>query len=375
MQAAVKIATGFALLLFLGCSNGGTGSGQRVTEDAKAAKASNPLAVKQEPTDSSTVRRLNGGGSSFVYPLMTKWVRIYKEARGVEVDYASTGSGNGIQQMTVHNLDFGCSDAPMNEQQLQKAAKEGGNVLHIPLVMGGVVPAYNLPEIDKPLRFTGEILAGIFLGEIKKWNDPKLRAVNDGVNLPDRDIAVVHRSDGSGTTYIWTDYLSKVSPAWKEKMGVNTIIKWPSGQIAQKGTEGVAGQVMRSPGAIGYVEVIFALQSKIQYGSVQNAAGEFITPTLESVTAAARASIAEIPDDLRYSLTNAPGKDAYPISGTTWALVYERQKAAKAEVLVNFLRWVTHEGQAYAKDLKYARIPEELIGRIDEKLQRIKPAE
>jgi phosphate ABC transporter phosphate-binding protein len=317
-------------------------------------------------------QRLNAGGSSFVYPIMSKWASEYQRATGVKVNYQSIGSGGGIQQMIAKTLDFGCTDAPLNEEQLKKAQESGGEVVHIPLVMGAVVPIYNLQGVTVPLRFSGTVLAEIYLEKIKKWNDPELAKLNPGVELPDLDILTVHRSDGSGTTYIWVDYLSKVSPAeWKPQVGVGTSVKWPGG-VAAKGNEGVAGKVAQSPGAIGYVELIYALQNKINCGVVQNPEGKFVTPSLESVTAAARGALTHIPDDLRYSLTNAPGKDAYPICGTVWAVLYVNQPPVKGEAVVRFLHWVTHEGQEYAKNLDYAGLPAELVQRLDKKLDQVR---
>ncbi len=313
-------------------------------------------------------QRLNGGGSTFVYPMMSKWASAYDKTKGVKVNYQSIGSGGGIQQMTAKTFDFGCTDAPLNEEQLQKARETGGEVVHIPLVMGAIVPAYNLEEVKEPLRFTGPVLANIFLGKITKWNDKALQQLNPNAALPDKDIGTVHRSDGSGSTFIWVDYLSKVSSAWKEKVGVGTSVNWPVG-VGQKGTEGVAGQVKRTPGSIGYIELTYALQNNIKYGLVQNKEGAYVPATLESVTAAG--ALAEIPDDLRYSLTNAPGKDAYPISGTVWAVLYVNQPADKGKAVIDFLRWVTHEGQQYAAELHYARLPQGLVERLEKKLDLV----
>ena len=244
--------------------------------------------------------RLNAGGSTFVYPMMSKWSAEYDQAKGVEVNYQSIGSGGGIQQMIAKTLDFGCTDAPMNQEQLDKAKEAGGEVVHIPLVMGAVVPIYHLEGVKVPLRFTGPVLADIYLEKIKKWNDTELAKLNPGVELPDKEILTVHRSEGSGTTYIWVDYLSKISPAgeWKERVGVGASVKWPGG-LAAKGNEGVAGKVSQSPGSIGYVELVYALQNRIPFGSVQNQEGQFITPSLESVTAAAKGALTDIPEDLR----------------------------------------------------------------------------
>ncbi len=314
---------------------------------------------------------LTGGGSSFVNPLLTKWSGLYLKAKNVRVDYSSTGSANGIQQMLDKKNDFGCTDAPMDDALLERAGGPAA-VLHVPIVMGGVVPVYNLEEVKEPLRFTGPVLAEIYLGKITRWNDPKLQEINPGVALPAKDIAVVHRSDGSGTTHIWTDYLCKVSPEWASGPGRGLDLKWPTGIGAQK-SDGVAGQVARTPGALGYVELLYALNKKdITYGYVRNRAGEFVRASLESVTAAAQAALTDIPDDLRYSITDAPGKDAYPVSGTVWVVVYARQAPEKGPALAEFLRWVTHEGQEQAKDLHYSRLPPGLVERVEKKLEQIK---
>jgi phosphate transport system substrate-binding protein len=315
-------------------------------------------------------QRLNGAGSSFVYPIMSKWANEYAKAKGVRVNYLSIASGAGIRQMIEKTVDFGCTDAPMNDEQLAKALKTGGKVVHIPLVMGAVVPIYNLQGQRAPLRFSGTVLADIYLSKITKWNDPELAKLNPGVELPDLDILVVHRSDGSGTTYIWVDYLSKISTAWENRVGVGTSVNWPGG-LAAKGNEGVAGKVSQSAGALGYVELIYARQNKIEFGAVQNREGEFVKPSLESVTAAATNALKAIPDDLRYSLTDASGKNAYPISGTVWAVIYVDQPPGKGQAVVEFLRWMTHEGQDYAQALDYARLPEELIKRLEKKLDQV----
>jgi phosphate transport system substrate-binding protein len=313
---------------------------------------------------------LTGGGSSFVDPMMKKWANAYREAKGVQVDYTSSGSGNGIQQMIDKKNDFGCTDAPMSDEQLAKAKAVNGEVLHIPLVMGGVVPIYNLEGVTKPLKFTGEVLADIYLGKIKKWNEDPIQDLNPGVMLPDQDIVVVHRSDGSGTTYIFTEYLSQVSPEWKKKPGFGTDLAWPTGIGAQK-NDGVAGQVSRSPGGIGYVELIYALKNeKLKYGSVRNKAGEFVLASLDSVTKAAE-GLKDVPADLRFSLTNAPGKGTYPICGTTWAVLYVKQPADKAKLVREFLQWATHEGQDMTADLQYARLPAALVSKIEERLKEI----
>jgi phosphate transport system substrate-binding protein len=324
----------------------------------------------------TSAKRLNIGGATFVAPMMDDWSKEYGKAKGVQINYQQLGSSAGIDKMTDKILDFGCSEAPMNDKQLAAAKAAGGDVVHIPLVMGGVVPAYNLEGVEKPVRFSGEVLADIFMGNIKRWNDPKLQALQEGgVTLPDKEIIPVYRSDGSGTTYIWSDYLSKVSGEWKDKVGKGTKLTLPQGVgVAQQGSEGVTGFVSRSPGAITYVELIYALKNseKVKYGPVKNKDGEFVLASMQSVTAAARNSLTEIPDDLRYSLTDAPGKDSYPISGTNWAIVYANPPGGKGPMIVEFLRWVTHEGQERCEGLHFARLPAELVARVDQKLALIK---
>jgi phosphate transport system substrate-binding protein len=263
-------------------------------------------------------------------------------------------------------VDFGASDGPMSDDNLAKAP---GKLLHIPTVAGADVVAYNLSG-NPALKFDADTIAGIFLGQIKKWNDPKIAALNPGVTLPDQEIVVVHRSDGSGTTYIWTDYLSKISPEWKTKVGTNTSVNWPTG-IGGKGNEGVAGQIKQTPGALGYVELIYAVQNKMPYAEVKNSAGNFVKPSIESITAAL--ATADIPDDFRFSITNAPGSAAYPIAGATWLLVYEQQKdAAKGKKMVEFLKWAAKDGEKMAKDLQYAPLPESLQQRILKRIDEIK---
>ena len=317
-------------------------------------------------------KRLNAGGSTFVYPMMSTWADEYKKAKGIEVNYQSIGSGGGIQQMTAKTFDFGCTDGPMNEEQLKKCREQGSEALHVPLVMGAVVPAYNLEEVKETLRFSGPLLADIFLGNVKKWNDKAIKELNPKVadQLPDKEIVVVHRSDGSGTTYVWVDYLAKVSPEWSKKVGVGTSVDWPAG-IGQKGNEGVAGQVKRSPGAIGYVELIYALQNDMKFGLVRNKEGEYIEANLKSITAAGSSSLTDIPDDLRYSITDAAGKESYPISGTVWAVVYQKLPKDKGQAVVDYLRWVIHDGQKHCEGLHYATLPKGLVERADKKLDSI----
>ncbi|MCI0460497.1 MAG: phosphate ABC transporter substrate-binding protein PstS [Gemmataceae bacterium] len=332
------------------------------------------LLMASAPGCSRGEKRVNAGGASFIYPMMSKWTSEYKKAKGVGVNYTSSGSGAGIEQMIAKTYDFGCSDAPMTDKQIEKARAAGGDVVHIPLAMGAVVPTYNLEEATKPLRFTGEILAEIYLGKIKKWNDPRLQALQEeGVTLPDKDIAVVYRSDGSGTTYIFAEYLAKCSPEWKKEVGVATSLKWRAGS-AEKGNEGVANYVKNTPGALGYNELTYALQNNLKFGAVKNKAGNFLLGDLKSVTAAADASLENIPEDLRYSLTDAPGKDSYPITGTNWAVLYVNQTGDKGKLIVDYLRWVTHDGQSLCEALHYARLPQSLIERVEKRLALIKTA-
>jgi phosphate transport system substrate-binding protein len=310
---------------------------------------------------------INGAGATFPYPIYSKWFDEYtKVDPSVRFNYQSIGSGGGQKQILAQTVDFGASDGPMTDDNLSKAP---GKILHIPTVAGAVVITYNV-EGNPALKLDADTIAGIFLGTIKKWNDPKIAATNSGVKLPDKDIVVVHRSDGSGTTFIFTDYVSKVSPEWKSKVGTNTSVSWPAG-IGGKGNEGVSGQVKQTPGAIGYVELIYAIQNKMPYADIKNSAGEFVKPTLDSVTAAL--ATANIPDDFRFSMTNAPGKDAYPIAGATWLLVYQKQKdATKGKKLVEFLKWALTKGEAMAKDLDYASLPESVQQRVLKRIDEIK---
>jgi phosphate transport system substrate-binding protein len=310
---------------------------------------------------------INGAGATFPYPIYSKWFDEYaKVDPSVRFNYQSIGSGGGQKQILAQTVDFGASDGPMSDDNLGKAP---GKILHIPTVAGAVVMTYNLPG-NPALKLDGETIADIFLGKIKKWNDPKITALNSGASLPDKEIVVAHRSDGSGTTFIFTDYLSKISSEWKGKVGTNTSVSWPTG-IGGKGNEGIAGQVKQTPGALGYVELIYATQNKMPYADVKNAAGEFVKPTPESVTAAL--ATADIPDDFRFSMTNAQGKDAYPIAGATWLLVYEQQKDAnKGKKLVEFLKWSLTDGEKMAKDLQYAPLPESVQQRVLKRIGEIK---
>lgn len=312
---------------------------------------------------------LNGAGATFPNPMYSKWFSEYHKLHSdVQVNYQSIGSGGGIRQVIASTVDFGASDMPMTDKQLQEAKTK---ILNIPTVLGADVPAYNVPGVSGDLKFTPEALAGIFLGKISKWNDKAIAAANPGVNLPDRDIIVVHRSDGSGTTFIWTDYLSKVSPEWKSQVGADTSVKWPIG-LGQKGNEGVAGSLRQMAGAIGYVELIYAVQNKIAYGSVRNSAGAFVKATLEGVTAAA-ASAPKMPDDFRVSITNAPGKDAYPISSFTWLLIPAQSKdPAKGKILADFLNWMVTDGQNMTSELSYAPLPENVAAKVKEAIKQVK---
>ncbi len=316
---------------------------------------------------SSTLR---AGGSSFVDPLMQQWITAYGKENGSRINYQPQGSGFGVSKMTSRDLDIGFTDAPMNQEQLDKAQKGGGAVIHIPVVMGGVVPAYNLPEVKKPIVFSGPVLADIYLGKITKWNDKALKDLNSGFDLPDLPIQVAHRSDKSGTTFIWTDYLSKVSPEWAKEVGAATTVKWKVG-VGQEQNPGVAGYVSNTKGAIGYLELIYALSSpNIQFGDVTNKSGKVIRASLESVTAAA-AGLKDVPENLCYSLTDAGGPEAYPIVGTTWAVLYEKQPAEKKQAVVDFLRWAIHQGQDQCAALKYARLPERIVKLADQKLDKV----
>ncbi len=309
---------------------------------------------------------LNAAGSTFINPLMSRWSSEYqKVSGGTQINYQSIGSGGGIRQLLAETVKFGATDGPMTDEQLKEAKSP---VLHIPLVMGAVVPTYNLPAMAHPIHFTPEVLAGIFLGEIKKWNDPKLVAENKDLSLPATDILVVHRSDGSGTTYIWTDYLSKVSAPWKSKAGTATSVNWPVG-VGGRGNEGVAGTVRQTPGALGYVELTYALQNKMPAGLVKNHAGEWVEASIAAVTAAAAGAVKSLPEDLRYSITDSPGAGAWPISGTTWAIVSQGlPEGPERKAVVGFLRWAIHDGQKFCATLDYAPLPPELVAKDDAKL-------
>jgi phosphate transport system substrate-binding protein len=312
---------------------------------------------------------LNGAGATFPYPLYSKWFSEYNKQRpDVRINYQSIGSGGGIRQVINGTVDFGATDGPMSNDQLAQAKSK---ILHIPTVLGAVVPAYNVPGLKEELKFTGEMLAGIFLGRITSWNHADIAKANPGVELPNQPIVVVHRSDGSGTTFVWTDYLSKVNGEWKNTVGKGTSVKWPVG-LGAKGNEGVAGMVRQMEGAIGYVELIYAEQNKISHGPVKNASGNFVKAGLEATSAAA-ASVKDMPEDFRVSITNAPGKDAYPIASFTWLLIPSQSKdATKGKILVEFLNWMLDSGESMATQLTYAPLPKEVAEKVRATIKQIK---
>ena len=316
---------------------------------------------------------LNGAGATFPYPMYSKWFSEYHKLHSdVQINYQSIGSGGGIRQVTEGTVDLGASDMPMTDAQLAEAqGKLKTKILNLPSVLGAVVPAYNIPGVSGEVKFNPDTLAEIFLGRVTKWNDKAITSVNPGVNFPDKDIIVIHRSDGSGTTFIWTDYLSKVSSDWKNQVGSGTSVKWPIG-LGGKGNEGVAGSIRQLQGSIGYVELIYAVQNNIPFGRVKNAAGVFLKASLEGVTAAA-ASVPKMPADFRVSITNAPGKDAYPISSFTWLLIPQQSKdAAKGKILADFLSWMVTDGQKMTNALSYAPLPDAVVQKEKEAIKQIK---
>jgi phosphate transport system substrate-binding protein len=311
---------------------------------------------------------LNGAGATFPYPMYSKWFSEYHKLHSdIQINYQSIGSGGGIRQVLANTVDFGASDGPMTDEQLSQSKVK---ILHIPTVLGSVVPAYNVPGVSGEIKFTPQALAGIFLGKITSWNDPALTKDNASLNLPNQPIVVVHRSDGSGTTFIFTDYLSKVSSEWQSSVGKGTSVKWPLG-LGNKGNEGVAGMIRQLPGSIGYVELIYAVQNKIPYGVVKNAAGAYVKASLESTTAAA-ASVKTMPADFRVSITNAPGKDAYPISSFTWLLIPAQSKDNKGKILADFLTWMVDDGQKMTQELTYAPLPESVAQKVKAAIKEVK---
>ena len=320
-------------------------------------------------TTCTQAQSLNAAGATFPYPIYSKWFDEYHKLHpNIQINYQSIGSGGGISQLTAKTVDFGASDGPMTDDQLKAA---GFPILHFPTVLGADVPTYNLPGVGTDLKFTPEALAGIFLGKVTKWNDPAIAGPNPGIKLPGDDIVVIHRSDGSGTSYIWTDYLSKVSDEWKTKVGKGTSVNWPVG-LGGKGNEGVAGLIKQTPGSLGYVELIYAVQNNISYGLVKNPSGDFVKATLAGVSAAAAGAATSMPDDFRVSITNAPGKGAYPISSFTWLLIPAQiQDASKREVIKGFLTWMMTSGQQFCEGLAYAKLPKEVVAKEQKALAQI----
>jgi phosphate transport system substrate-binding protein len=334
-----------------------------------AAMLGGTAALFVAQTNANAQMLINGAGATFPYPIYSRWISEYKQVdASVRINYQSIGSGGGQKQIAAQTVDFGASDGPMSDENLAQAP---GKILHIPTVAGADVITYNLPG-DPKLKLDGDVIVNIFMGNITKWNDPKITALNPGVNLPDQPIVTVHRADGSGTTFIFTDYLSSVSPVWADTAGKGTSVKWPAGTgLAAKGNEGVAGQVKQLSGAIGYVELIYAKQNNMPYADVKNSSGNFISPSLDSIIAAL--ATAKIPDDFRFSMVNPPGEKAYPIAGATWLLVYEKQKdAVKGRKLVEFLNWALSKGEAMATSLDYAPLPDEVQKRVLERIKTIK---
>jgi phosphate transport system substrate-binding protein len=333
--------------------------------------------ANQSTTSSSTSSSsgqsvdLTGAGATFPYPIYSKWFSEYANSTGVRINYQSIGSGGGIRQLSEETVDFGASDSPMSDEELAKT--KGGPVLHIPTVLGADVITYNLPGVTTALKFTPEAIAGIFMGRIKKWNDARLASLNPGVALPNQDILVVHRSDGSGTTYIFTDYLTTASPAWKTAVGKGKEVKWPVG-LGAKGNEGVAGQVKQTPGSIGYVELAYARQNNLPVAAIRNKAGQFIVASVDAVTAAAAGAAKALPPntDYRISIVDAPGADSYPISSFTWILAYQKQKdPVKGKKLVDFLNWALTDGEKMAGALDYAPLPAEMASTVRDRLKTI----
>jgi len=352
-SAALTLATAAAIAV-IGC-----GGGQSTNAGGEAS-----------PAGGGRKSQINGAGATFPYPIYSKWFDEYRKMHpDVEINYQSIGSGGGIRQISNETVFFGATDGPMTDEQLKAAP---GPILHFPTILGADVPVYNVPGIEAELKFSGPVLADIFLGKITSWNDAALAKLNPDVKLPNTHITVVHRAEGSGTTYIWVDYLSKVSPEWKSKVGVNASVNWPTG-VGGKGNEGVSGMVVQTPGSIGYVELIYALQNKISFGSVQNAEGEFVRASEQSVTAAAAGAAADMPADFRVSITNAPGAGAYPISSFTWILLYETPKdLGQSKVMVDFMKWALSDGQKFASELGYAPLPAAVVEMELKALEKVK---
>jgi phosphate transport system substrate-binding protein len=317
----------------------------------------------------AATQSLTGAGATFPYPLYSKWFAEYGKLHpGIEINYQSIGSGGGVRQLLENTIDFGASDAPMKDDQLKKAKPP---ILHFPMILGAVCLTYHLDGITEPLKLSSEVISDLFLGKVFYWNDAKIQALNPGVKLPDVPVMIVHRSDGSGTTAVFTDYLSKVSPEWKSKVGTGTSVKWPVG-LGGKGNEGVTGFIKQSPGALGYVELLYAEKNHLAVAHIQNAAGAFIKPESKTITAAAASMLKEMPNDFRISITQAPGKDSYPLSSFTYLLVYQEMPKAKGQTLVSFLNWALGDGQKLAEAMFYAPLPASLSVKARAKLQEIK---
>ena len=341
---------------------------------AGGEKKTSDSAASGSAANASSGVDLTGAGATFPQPIYAKWFSDYAAQSGVRINYQAIGSGGGIKQLSDQTVDFGASDAPMTDDEMSKA--KGGPIEHIPTVIGAVTVAYNLPQVTQPLKLTGEVLADVYLGRITKWNDSRLTALNAGVNLPAKDILVVHRSEGSGTTFIFTDYLSNVSPAWKAGPGTGKDVKWPTG-LGGKGNEGVAGAVKQTIGAIGYIELAYAKQNKLPTAELKNAAGKFVTPSVESATAAAAGVASKLAPntDYRVSIINAPGADAYPIASFTWLLVYKNMPdAAKAKKLHDFLKWAMTNGEQAAPQLFYAPLPDQIKAQLNSRIDSLIPA-
>ena len=352
-------STALALLVLTAAA--ACGGGER-----SAGDSSRPATATGSGTD------LTGAGASFPYPLYSKWTSAYMAKTGQRINYQPSGSGAGVKQLSEGTVDFGGSDGPMSDEEL--AAAKHGPVLHIPTTIGAVVVIYNLPGVTQPLRMTPDVVADIFLRKITKWNDPRLAASNSGVALPARDILVAHRSDGSGTTFVFTDYLSKVSPAWAAGPGKGKAVSWPTGTMGGRANEGVAAQVQQTEGAVGYVELAYAAQTRLPVALIRNSAGNFIAPSVESISAAAAAVSDTLPatTDYRISIVDSPGANAYPIASFTWILIYQRQAdAQKGRMVVDFLKWAVTEGQQYSAALHYAPLPQKIVDGVQKKLETV----
>lgn len=356
LRTAAAIGLSCALAVSVSVAGCGKSDGKRVTKDDGTQ------------TSSDGAVTLTGAGATFPYPLYSKWMHAYHKSTGNKISYQSIGSGGGIRQIVEKTVDFGASDAPMSEEEMAKAP---GKLLHIPMTIGAVAIAFNLDGVDR-MKLSPETVAGIFLGDIEKWNDPAIVAENPDVPLPDKTINVAYRSDGSGTTAVFTDYLAAVSPAWKEKVGAGKAVKFPTGMGA-KGNEGVSQQIRSTPGTIGYIELAYAIQTKQSFAALKNQAGAYVEPSLEGISAAAAGAAANMPEDYRVSIVNAPGEAAYPIAAFTYILVYENMdNASKGKALAEFLWWAVHEGQEMGPPLHYAKLPPELVTRIEATLKSLK---